>query len=57
LRWVLDQPFISSVIVGIKDEIQVDQSVGAAGWQMDAADRQELSRLSAARQRLLKGLE
>jgi len=43
LRWVLDLPFISSVIVGMKTPDQVLSNVGAMGWSLTSEDWQRLS--------------
>jgi myo-inositol catabolism protein IolS len=34
LRWVLDSPFITSIIVGAKSAKQVIDNAGAVGWQL-----------------------
>jgi aryl-alcohol dehydrogenase-like predicted oxidoreductase len=46
LRWVLDQPFISTVIVSMKTPEQVQINVGAMGWTLTDDARQYLSRHS-----------
>ncbi len=43
VRWVLDSPFISSAIVGMKTAAQVADNAGAAGWSMSPEDRSGLS--------------
>jgi len=48
LRWVLDLPFISSVIVGMKTRDQVLSNVGAMGWSLPGEDWQRLSRSARA---------
>lgn len=47
LRWVLDLPFISSVIVGMKNADQVVQNVGASGWRLSREDWDALSQRAA----------
>jgi aryl-alcohol dehydrogenase-like predicted oxidoreductase len=47
LRWVLDIPFISTVIVGMKTGIQVMENVGAIGWDLINEHWQNLSSLSS----------
>lgn len=42
IRWVLDNPDVSSTIVGIKSRRQVEQNVGAQGWQLDPGDYRNL---------------
>jgi aryl-alcohol dehydrogenase-like predicted oxidoreductase len=34
LRWILDSPFITSVMVGSKNAKQVTENVGALGWHL-----------------------
>lgn len=38
LRWVLDQPGLSCVIVGAKSPIQIEMNVAASGWQLTPED-------------------
>jgi len=47
LRWVLDLPFISSVIVGMKTRDQVRGNIGAMGWSLASEDWQRLARPSS----------
>jgi aryl-alcohol dehydrogenase-like predicted oxidoreductase len=47
LRWVLDIPFISSVIVGIKTDTQVMDNIGASGWNLSNEHWRHLSSLSS----------
>jgi aryl-alcohol dehydrogenase-like predicted oxidoreductase len=47
LRWVLDVPFISSVIVGMKTGDQVINNIGAIGWNLNKEHWHDLSMLSA----------
>jgi aryl-alcohol dehydrogenase-like predicted oxidoreductase len=44
LRWVLDSPFVSSAIVGMKTSDQVGDNVGAIGWTLNKADWRTLER-------------
>ena len=41
LRWVLDRPFMTSVIVGARSGNQITDTLGTAGWRLppDALDR------------------
>jgi aryl-alcohol dehydrogenase-like predicted oxidoreductase len=39
LRWVLDNPQISSLIVGAKSPEQVISNIGAVGWHLSPEDR------------------
>jgi aryl-alcohol dehydrogenase-like predicted oxidoreductase len=34
LRWVLDHPGVSSVVVGAKTPQQLDENLGAIGWSL-----------------------
>jgi aryl-alcohol dehydrogenase-like predicted oxidoreductase len=49
LRWVLDLPFVSSVIVGMKTRDQVLSNMGAMGWSLARDDWQQLARCAARR--------
>ena len=42
IRWVLDNPDVSSTIVGIKSRRQVEQNVGTQGWRLDPGDYRNL---------------
>jgi len=48
LRWILDNPSIAAVLVGIKDQAQLDENLGALDWHMEQEDRDLLSALSDA---------
>jgi aryl-alcohol dehydrogenase-like predicted oxidoreductase len=43
LRWVLDTPFISSAIVGIKGLRQVRENAAAAAWRLSPLEWKELA--------------
>jgi len=43
IRWTLDVPFVSSVLVGMKTRKQVADNVGAIGWNLSQGDWQNLS--------------
>ena len=51
LRWVMDQPFITSAIVGARNVTQIGDTLQAAGWRLpdEARDRLEKVSLPAAR--------
>ena len=38
IRWVLDNPLVSSAIVGIKSAVQAEENAGAAGWALTKDD-------------------
>ena len=48
LRWILDDPRVSSVLVGIKSRAQLKENLQALGWRLDASDRAHLCSLSDA---------
>ncbi|WP_158806808.1 aldo/keto reductase [Beijerinckia sp. L45] len=37
LNWLLQRPTVSSIIIGARDEAQLIQNIGAAGWSLSAA--------------------
>jgi len=45
LNWLLQRPSVASVIIGARDEIQLRQNLGAAGWNLTAA---QVAKLDAA---------
>jgi len=47
LRWVADEPQVSSVLVGVKTVEQLMANVALVDLRLDAADRQKLSAASA----------
>jgi aryl-alcohol dehydrogenase-like predicted oxidoreductase len=34
LNWLLQRPTVSSIVIGARDEQQLDQNLGAVGWQL-----------------------
>jgi aryl-alcohol dehydrogenase-like predicted oxidoreductase len=48
LNWLLQRPTVSSVIVGARNEEQLRQNLGAAGWNLTAAQVAVLDKASAA---------
>jgi aryl-alcohol dehydrogenase-like predicted oxidoreductase len=46
IRWVLENPAISSALVGIKSVDQAAENAGSAGWRLDPEDMQCLARWS-----------
>jgi myo-inositol catabolism protein IolS len=48
LRWILDNPRIAAVLVGIKDQAQLAENLEALDWHMEQQDRDLLSALSDA---------
>ncbi|MFZ4288502.1 aldo/keto reductase [Variovorax sp. HJSM1_2] len=45
LNWLLARPTVASVLVGARDEAQLQENLGALGWQLSA---EQLARLDAA---------
>jgi aryl-alcohol dehydrogenase-like predicted oxidoreductase len=35
LRWLLQRPTITSIIIGARDEKQLQDNLGAVGWSLD----------------------
>ena len=48
IRWVLDQPGVSGVIVGARHARHLDRVIQACTLALDADDRAEIARLQAA---------
>ena len=47
LRWALEQPFLTSVIIGARSADQVRDSLGAVGWRLPEAALHRLNAVSA----------
>lgn len=45
INWLLQRPTVSTVRIGARDEAQLRQNLGAAGWQLSEA---QVARLDAA---------
>jgi len=45
LNWMLQQPGITSIIVGAKSPEQVHENLGCLGWNLERDDVEEISRL------------
>jgi aryl-alcohol dehydrogenase-like predicted oxidoreductase len=48
IRWILDHPQVTSVLVGIKNRLQAEENLEAVGWRLTTEVHQLLSRLSLA---------
>jgi aryl-alcohol dehydrogenase-like predicted oxidoreductase len=48
INWLLQRPTVSSVIIGARNEAQLRQNLGAAGWTLTA---EQVARLDTASQR------
>ena len=35
LNWLLQRPTVSTLVIGARDEEQLRQNLGAAGWQLN----------------------
>ena len=57
LRWVLEQPAITSVIVGARTTAQFEDNVQAAGWSLDPAVKQRLDTVSHLPDRYPEAME
>lgn len=47
LNWLLQRPTVSTVLIGARNEEQLRQNIGAAGWNLDAAQVTRLDTASA----------
>lgn len=45
LRWILDNPAVTCVIVGVTSAEQIEEAVGAADWRLSPTERKELTTL------------
>ncbi len=57
LRWVLDQPCITSAIVGARRLEQLQDNLHAAGWRLPDDARARLDRVSALPPRYPRAME
>src|SRR6185503_3588377 len=47
LRWVMDQPFMTSAIVGARNAQQLGETLQAGGWRLPQAALEKLNKVSA----------
>ncbi len=47
IRWILDNPEVDAVLVGIKDRQQLADNLKAVGWKLSYEERENLSYLSS----------
>ena len=47
LRWLLDRPEVSSVIIGVRTAEQLEDNLGAIGWSLNEEERNRLDQTSA----------
>tara|TARA_Y100001960_G_scaffold326098_2_gene409750 strand:- start:41 stop:595 length:555 start_codon:yes stop_codon:yes gene_type:complete len=57
LRWILEQPVITSVIIGARTETQFLENVKASGWNLDQNVFQKLSDVSHLPDRYPEAME
>jgi len=48
LRWILDEPRVSAVLVGIKSRKQLNENLDALDWSLTSSDREALAIFSNA---------
>jgi aryl-alcohol dehydrogenase-like predicted oxidoreductase len=46
INWLLSRPTVSSVLIGARDEAQLEQNLGAVGWALSAEQLARLDRAS-----------
>jgi aryl-alcohol dehydrogenase-like predicted oxidoreductase len=46
LNWLMHRPTVASVVIGARDEAQLRQNLGAAGWRLDPEQVARLDRVS-----------
>lgn len=47
IRWLLQRPSVSTVLIGARNEAQLKDNLGAVGWALDAAQMACLDAASA----------
>lgn len=57
LRWVMDQPFMTSAIVGARNADQLKETLGAGGWRLPSEALARLSKVSAQPTRYPRAFE
>ena len=57
LRWILDQPGITSAIIGARRVEQLQDNLGATGWRLPDDARARLDRVSALPPRYPRAME
>ncbi|MYG00610.1 aldo/keto reductase [Candidatus Poribacteria bacterium] len=57
LRWVLDQPKITSVIIGARHTTHLKDNLGAAGWRLEGEALQRLDKVSYLSDRYPEAME
>ncbi len=49
IRWVIQQPGITTALVGVKNESQVEKNLKAVGWKLENTDLKEMNEIFAVR--------
>ncbi len=57
IRWVLEQPGITSAIVGARNPEQLEQNLGAASWRLEGEALERLNRVSRLAERYPEAME
>ncbi len=57
IRWIAQQPAITSVIMGARTMVQLEDNLGGAGWELDAAQLNKLDAVSRPREQYPKSME
>lgn len=57
LRWVLQQPAVSSAIIGARTPEQLKDNLGAAGWRLEGEPLERLTAVSAPAPRYPRAME
>lgn len=57
VRWVLDQPCVTSAIVGARTAAQLGDNLAAAGWRLPEEARKRLDDVSALPRRYPRAME
>ena len=57
LRWVMDQPFMTSAIVGARNAQQLGETLAAGGWRLPEEARATLDKVSAQPHRYPRAFE
>jgi len=57
LRWVMDQPFMTSAIVGARNTDQLADTLKAGGWRLPAEALEKLNKVSARPNRYPRAFE
>ena len=57
VRWVLEQPLVTSAIVGARTTDQLNDTLAATGWQLPESARERLDKVSALPRRYPRAME